>query len=70
MMSYEKMNRSEYNKIITDLKKSPLFHRLVVQAVEYKLAESRENYEDSSPASEFLRGQLYSFKTLLRDLTK
>lgn len=70
MMENEKMNRSDYTKLITDLKKSPLFHRLVVQAVEYNLAESRENYEDSSPASEFLRGQLYSFKKLLKDLTK
>lgn len=69
-MMDDKLTRSDYNKLITDMKKSPMYHRLVVQLVEYQLAECRENYEDSSPASEFLRGQLYSFKKLHKDLTK
>lgn len=61
--------RSERNKLMDNLKKSPIYHALVVELIEMELSDLRTAYEDTSPASEFLRGQLVAMKKLHKDLT-
>lgn len=45
--------RSERNKLMDNLKKSPIYHALVVELIEMELSDLRTAYEDTSPASEF-----------------
>lgn len=61
--------RSERNKLLDNLKKAPMYHALVVEYIEMELSDLRTAYEDTSPASEFLRGQLTAIKKLHKDLT-
>lgn len=61
--------RSERNKILDNIKKVPMYHRMFIDLVEMEIESTREAYETTSPASEFLRGQLVSLKSLHKILT-
>lgn len=61
--------RAERQKLIDNLRKAPIYHRLVIDLVEMELDNTRTAYEDTQPASEFLRGQLVALKSLHKELT-
>lgn len=62
--------RSEKRKLLDNLSKQPIYHRLVMDLVDMELEDVRRAYEETSPASEFLRGQLTALKEFRKNLEK
>lgn len=61
--------RSKRQELLNNIRKTPLYHRMVIDLVEMAVQDARTAYEDTAPASEYLRGRLGALKDLHKELT-
>lgn len=62
-------NREKRRKLIEGIKKHSAIQTAITELVELQLEDARTQYEDTGPASEFLRGRLVALKELHKHLT-
>lgn len=62
-------NREKRRKLIEGIKKHSAIQTSITELVALQLEDARTQYEDTGPASEFLRGRLVALKELHKYLT-
>lgn len=62
-------NREKRRKLIEGIKKHSAIQTAITELVALQLEDARTQYEDTGPASEFLRGRLVALKELHKYLT-
>lgn len=66
MSKLERMNKRK--DALANIKKSPMINAVIVDLLDAELETIRERYEETSPASEFIRGQLVAIKSLRNEI--
>ena len=51
-----------------NIRKNAMTHHVICDLLDSELAQVRERYETTQPASEFLRGQLIALKSLRNEI--
>lgn len=64
-----KLDRIQQRKeALENIRKNAMTHHVICDLLDSELAQVRERYESTQPASEFLRGQLIALKTLRNEI--
>lgn len=66
MSKLDRINKRK--EALANIKKSPMINAVILDLLDAELETVRERYEETSPASEFIRGQLIALKSLRNEV--
>ena len=61
-------NIQQRKEALDNIRKNAMTHHVIRDLLDAELAQVRERYETTQPASEFLRGQLIALKSLRKEI--
>lgn len=61
-------NIQQRKEALDNIRKNAMTHHVICNLLDAELAQVRERYETTQPASEFLRGQLIALKSLRKEI--